>query len=228
MKIETANHLLPHNRESFKLLMEMKDQFKTLLDIGAGERSPFDKILVEAGVEVETVDFLPGATYTGDYMDLKIDKKYDAILCYNCAEHQLNLNSFLRKLHENLKDDGILAISVPIWKDRIVDGHIVAFPNAGLFLYNLIMAGWDCSNAKVATLTISEPPPEKIFEEQIAVIIKRARIVDFPKDLSLGKGDLGRLKRFFPEEIRERMTKGKDESFEGSIGNLRINWSSKW
>ena len=27
VKIETRNHLLPHNRESFKLLLEMKDQF---------------------------------------------------------------------------------------------------------------------------------------------------------------------------------------------------------
>lgn len=232
MKIETRNHLLPHNRESFKLLLEMKDQFKTILDVGSGENSPFDKILTEAGVKVETVDFLPSATYTGDYMSLKIDKKYDAILCYNCAEHQLNLNSFLLKLHKNLKEDGILALSVPVWKDTIVDGHIVAFPNSGLLLYNLIMARWDCSNAKVATLRIPDPQPEHLFEEQIAVIIKGSKMIDLPEDLTSGVGDLRKLIQFFPPIVQKQIAPPHESSKSGAgnfIGSLnRVNWHTSW
>jgi 2-polyprenyl-3-methyl-5-hydroxy-6-metoxy-1,4-benzoquinol methylase len=237
VKIETRNHLLPHNRESFKLLLEMKDQFKTLLDVGAGENSPFDKTLTELGIEVDTVDFLPSATYSGNYMDLNIDKKYDAILCYNCAEHQLDLNGFLLKLHENLKEDGILALSVPIWKDTIVDGHIVAFPNAGLLLYNLVLARWDCSNAKVATLRIplAAPPSDRDFEPQIAVIIKGSKMIDLPEDLTAGKGDLRKLRQFFPDDVQNKIGPGIGNSAAptsgaGSFfGGLdRINWNTSW
>ena len=214
---------LPHNVKSFKLLMEHK--FKTVLDVGAGKNSLFDKIMAESGAEVDTADLLPDATYSGNYMDLKIDKRYDAILCYNCAEHQLNLNNFLLKLHENLKEDGILALSVPAWKNTIVDGHVVAFPNAGLLLYNLVMARWDCSSAKVSTFTDGTTRLS-----QIAVIIKRSKLIDLPDNLTTGKGDLRKLYNFFPDPVKNRinhsdsMSVNSRGSFNGAFDD--INWFS--
>ena len=214
---------LPHNIKSFKLLMEHK--FKTVLDVGAGENSLFDKIMAERGIEVDTADFLPSATHSGDYADLKIDKKYDAIICYNCAEHQLNLNNFLLKLHENLKEDGILALSAPVWKDDIVDGHIAAFPNIGILLYNLVMARWDCSNVKASTFRDGS-----MRLDQHAIIVKCSKLIDLPEDLTSDEGDLKKLKHFFPDPVINRINRSVSLSKKGRAsfdGNFHeINWFS--
>ena len=65
-------------------------------------------------------------------------------------EHQLNVNLFLEKIKNLLVSDGILAIVVPIRKPNIVGGHLTLW-NLGLLLYNLVIAGFDCSEASCIT-----------------------------------------------------------------------------
>ena len=181
---------LPHNKKSFKLLM--KHEFKTVLDIGSGKGNLFTQILLDNNKKVDSVDFFDGATYQGDYNELDINKKYDVIICYNILEHQHNAGLFLNKLHNNLKEGGLLSLSVPQWKDQIVDGHVSSW-NAGLLLYNLILARWNCNMAKVSTFTDGNIP-------QINVLIQKKPKVDLPK-LNHDRGDLYELMDYFPKDV---------------------------
>lgn len=51
--------------------------------------------------------------------DFDFSKKYDLIASYKVAEHQFDVDKYLRKYVEALKPDGILYISVPTWFGRL-------------------------------------------------------------------------------------------------------------
>lgn len=100
-----------------------------------------------------------------------------------------------------LKDGGVLAITVPPLKREIVGGHVSLW-NAGLLLYRLILAGFDCQNASVLT-----------YGYNISVIIEKRRI-DLPSDLKFANGDLEKLSDYFPFDVKQ--------GFDGDIA--MINW----
>ena len=116
-------------------------------------------------------------------------------------EHQANPNLFLKKIHSNLKENGILAITVPPLKHEIVGGHLTLW-NAGLLLYQLVLAGFNCSDASILT-----------YGYNISIIIRKRSISDFP-ELSFDKGDIKKLSNYFPV--------GFEEPFNGNI--RRLNW----
>lgn len=76
-------------------------------------------------------------------------------------EHQLNPNIFLKKVYSVIKEDGYLCIIVPPRKPIIVGGHVSIW-NAGLLMYHLIHAGFDCSNASIFQ-----------YDYNIGIIIKK-------------------------------------------------------
>lgn len=47
--------------------------------------------------------------------DFDYSKKYDLIMSYKVAEHQLDIDQYLKKYVDCLNDDGYMYISVPIW-----------------------------------------------------------------------------------------------------------------
>lgn len=47
--------------------------------------------------------------------DFDLSKKYDLIMSYKVAEHQLDIDKRLMEYRDTLKDDGFLYISVPCW-----------------------------------------------------------------------------------------------------------------
>ena len=104
-------------------------------------------------------------------------------------EHQLNVNHFLKKIFSCLKDDGILAITVPPLKEEIVGGHVSLW-NAGLLLYNLILAGFNCKDASV-----------KSYGYNISVIVKKKK-AKLP-NLKFDNGDIRDLAEFFPFNATE-------------------------
>jgi hypothetical protein len=71
-------------------------------------------------------------------------------------------------------------------------------------MYNLILAGFDCSNARI-----------KKYGYNISLILRKEKIT-LPK-LSYDYGDIGRLQQFFPD--------GCGEGFDGDISEL--NWENK-
>ena len=186
-------------------------EFQTVLDIGAGALE-HSSILIDAGKTVDTCDFGTSdyarvrrastqvrKEYIGDFNDLEFPDKYDAVWCSHILEHQVNPNLFLRKLHTVVKDDGIIAIVVPPRKPFIVDGHVSLW-NAGLLMYHLVLAGFDCSR----DVWIRQ------YDYNIGVIVRKRNIPPdvFPRDLCMDTGDLQKLAKFFPADLD--MSKGSN------------------
>ena len=59
--------------------------------------------------------------------DFDTSKKYDLIMSYKVAEHQLDVDRELRKYAEHLTDDGLLHISVPTWFDSMTNFGAAGF-----------------------------------------------------------------------------------------------------
>ena len=178
--------------------------FKTLLDIGSGPSQGVNaaNFFKELAKDVTRQDINPNykPDLLGDFNNLATDKLYDCVWCSHVLEHQLNVNHFLTKIFHTLKDDGVLAITVPPLKHAIVGGHVTLW-NAGLLLYNLILAGFDCKDAAV-----------KSYGYNISVIVnKRTAILP---ELNYDAGDINALNEFFPLGV-----------YEGFDGNIQeINW----
>jgi len=176
--------------------------FATVLDIGCGEgRSK--NILENSGKLVTAIDIKPKirGIIVADYMNWFPDKQYDCIWCCHVLEHQLNVNLFLKKIHSELKEGGVFAVSVPPMKHQIVGGHVSLW-NAGLLLYNLVMAGFDCTK-----------PAIKTYDYNVSVVVKK-KTIKLPGDLNYDVGDLEKLSMFFPPFVKQ--------NFNGNI--LEYNW----
>lgn len=176
----------------------------TILDIGAGEIPYHANDLRKESFTVFTNDLFKGSDFVGDYKTLpEFKDQFDAVWCSHVLEHQLNVNLFLRRIYRDLKEEGILGITVPPAKDEIVGGHVSLW-NAGLLLYNLILAGFDCRHASVST-----------YGYNISVVVQK-KTANLPR-LVFDSPDISSLAQFFPKEVG--IYRGK---FNGIIDT--INW----
>jgi SAM-dependent methyltransferase len=184
--------------------------FDTVLDVGSGAGKHAD-ILEANGKHVTAIDFGVSVYFQqktshrteiiADYYSYVFEQPFDCIWGSHVLEHQPNPNAFLRKTHQDLKEGGWLAITVPPLKHGIVGGHLSLW-NAGLLLYQLVFAGFNCRNASVRT-----------YGYNVSVIVKKESIVKLP-ELHYDNGDIDRLAMYFPE--------GLSEGFDGRIKQL--NW----
>jgi SAM-dependent methyltransferase len=191
----------------------LKDcSFKTVLDVGSGE-GEHANILREAGKIVDTVDFgvsfyakqrKDEISFLGDFLEIDFKKKYDCLFCSHILEHTLNVNEFLKKTFSLLKSDGILLISVPPLRTKLVGGHINQFTPATLF-YHLILAGFDCSDASYKAYGYNQ------------TVITKKREATLPDSLTMDRGDIEKLQSFFPKGL------GIKQGFEFRERN--VNWN---
>lgn len=180
-----------------RLVHEYPDA-ERVLDIGSGDGEQAG-ILRASGREVTTVSLKEPADIIGDYMLQAFPHPFDAIWACHVIEHQPNVGRFLTKCRGDLCEDGVFAVTVPPMKQAIVGGHLTVW-NAGLLLYNLVVAGFDCAEARVG-----------LYGYNISVIIRK-REAKLP-ELACDKGDIERLARFFPVPAHQ--------GFDGRIGDLR-------
>lgn len=203
------------NEAIYKLLNNYN--FKTVLDIGSGE-GLHSEIFKEYGKIVTSLDYgkSPYVLDSNNKQDIIIadfmkydfkDKKFDAIWCCHILEHSLNSNLFLEKINSILEADGVLAITVPPLKNEIVGGHVSIW-NAGLLLYQLVIAGFDCKDAIV-----------KKYGYNISIIVKKNEI-DIKNKLTYGRGDISTIKPYLPKQIVYNNTDRNDISFCGDIENI--------
>ena len=171
---------------------------RTVLDIGSGDGWYADQFRA-AGFSVTTVDYLDSADMVGNYLDLQ-PGRHDLIWCSHVLEHQPNVGMFLQKCFADLHDGGWICLTVPPAKSEIVGGHLTIW-NAGLLLYNMILAGFDCGSASV-----------KRYGYNISVLVRKVR-AELPP-LAYDFGDIERLAKFFPFDAKQ--------GFDGDIGG--INW----
>lgn len=172
-----------------------------VLDIGSGSGAQAQEFR-RRGHQVTTISLIEPADIVGDYLETSFPFRFGTIWASHVLEHQVNPGLFLAKCREDLKEDGLLAVTVPPRKDQVVGGHITLW-NAGLLLYNLILAGFDCSDAKV-----------KSEGYDISVVV-RNRAAQLPPDLEQDAGDIERLAHLFPMPVRQ--------GFDGNITEL--NWN---
>lgn len=191
-----------------KLLAEY--DFHTVLDVGSGG-GEHSRAFLHCSKQVTAVDF--GRSYyfnkktddyrylQGDFLSISFEEPFDCVWACHVLEHQPNVGQFLRHVHLNLRENGILALTVPPAKHKIVGGHLTIW-NAGLLLYNLVIAGFDCKKAKV-----------KKYGYDISVLLEKKSIQELPP-LDYDKGDIEALAEFFPD--------GFGEPFSGNFRYL--NW----
>lgn len=176
-----------------------------ILDIGAGKTHPHTSWFISQTHHVETCDFYKWATYYGDFNQVQIESnRFDCVWASHVLEHQLNVNMFLKKCHRVLKKDGIIAVTVPPRTTYTAGGHVTQW-NPGMLIYNLVLAGFDCSNAHI-----------KQYGYNQSVIAYKGSF-ELPS-LNYDTGDLGKLNKWLPKGLKYE----KYGNFEGDI--QEHNW----
>ena len=202
---------------ALKLILN-RYEFDTVLDIGCGAGIQSD-IFLNAGKRVTCIDYGESVyfkenshritTIIGDFNTYNFSEKYDCIWCCHVLEHQLNPHNFLKKINKILKEEGVLAITVPPLKHEIVGGHVSLW-NAGLLLYHLVLAGFDCSEAQVLR-----------YGYNISVVLKKKSVNVFSK-ITFDAGDIRAISEYLPRGLEFSDT-GVDTPFNGDIN--RVNWT---
>ena len=182
-------------------------RFETVLDVGCGS-GRHARLFQEAGKQVTGIDIAPGleGAIKADYLRHQFATPFDCVWVSHVLEHQLNVNQFLVKVFGDLKEGGILALTIPPLKHEIVGGHVTLW-NAGLLLYNLILAGFDCSQAAI-----------KCYGYNIGVITPKITAQIPRQALRYDTGDIETLASFFPRVPGMHWS----QSFNGRIKQL--NW----
>lgn len=170
-----------------------------VLDIGSGD-GEHAAAFRAAGFDVTAISLREPADVVMDYVQYQPDALFDGIWASHVLEHQRNLGAFLEKCKRDLRPSGWLAVTVPPMKSEVVGGHVALF-NAGILLYHLILAGFDCSQAMVKT-----------YGYNVSVIVRNVDAT-LPR-LEMDCGDIERLAPFFPMPVAQ--------GFDGSIA--AINW----
>lgn len=181
-------------------------KIRTVLDIGSG-RGEHARIMREHGMIVTTMD--SNGAYNADinfrYEDGASFDPFDLIWASHVLEHSDLPAIFLSNCFCDLKDGGILAITVPPMKHELVGGHVTLW-NEGILCYNLIKAGFDCSRARVG-----------VYDYNISVIVEKTRdwgLIEATTNLKNDHGDIDALSRWFP-------WKGVRENVDGRLGSIR-------
>tara|TARA_B100000900_G_scaffold146529_1_gene124209 strand:+ start:1456 stop:2184 length:729 start_codon:yes stop_codon:yes gene_type:complete len=187
--------------------------FQTVIDIGSGA-GDHAKILHKYQKKVTALDFgtsiyaqKKGNNYDEiehievDFFAYKPSHKFDCVWASHVLEHQGNPGMFINRCTQLVKENGILAITVPPMEQRVLGGHLTNW-NAGLLIYNLVLNGIDCSECSIMS-----------YGYNISVIVSNRKRPSV--DLTYDNGDITRLLQYFPECI-------KTEPFDGRIRNW--NW----
>lgn len=217
---DACSHFGKHEKQLFRGESFIKQiteflSFESVIDIGSGEGR--QKLYFEScGKKVSTCDFSinNGAhcnnqknkyDYVGDFVTLNIPRKFDLVFSSHVLEHQRNVGLFLEKKKEVCKDNGFICTIVPIRKPFVTGGHCSIW-NPGLLLYNLILAGVDCSECYL-----------KQTDYDICVIVKNKQIDLKKENLTYDMGDVNKLMKYFPFELTE--------PFNGDIMHINTLWS---
>ncbi|MGE0722810.1 MAG: class I SAM-dependent methyltransferase [Alphaproteobacteria bacterium] len=181
---------------------------EVVLDIGsgAGEQAA---VMRRCDVAVTTVDIAGPADHIGDFMLWAGGPRdFDAVWCCHVLEHQPNPGAFLSACRRRLRPGGLLAVTVPPLKHEIVGGHVTLW-NAGLLVYQLILAGFDCRAARVGTYASGPGYPPY----NVSVLVRRPIEPLVLPPLRMDTGDIETLAPFFPIPVRH--------GFDGRLPDIR-------
>lgn len=190
---------------------------KTVLDVGCGKGNHAN-IFAHFGKDVTGMD--AGFTcrtdvqkfkfIAGDFETYNFEEKFDLVWCSHALEHQLNVETFIKKLFSCAKDTGYVCITVPNEMNGfVIEGH-VSFWNAGELMCNIIHCGYSCKNAAVKT-----------YANNVSIIVPKEPIQNMPNDYrSLGATKSTR--EYYPENMKCGKSRFGGVCFDGNIESL--NW----
>src|SRR5712691_6231477 len=143
-----------------KILTEY--DFDTVLDIGSGS-GVCARALRFLGKDLTAVDIVLNhpTDVTADYLGISLDRQFDLVWCSHILEHQRNIGAFLDRVFDDVRDDGIAAITVPSALSPLIIGHANIFTPLHV-IYQLVLAGFDCRDARV-----------KSYDWQFTVIVRK-------------------------------------------------------
>jgi SAM-dependent methyltransferase len=175
---------------------------ETILDVGCGDGS-HSEAFKQLGKSVTSVDIsgLYPPAIQKDFILFDQDQKFDLIWLSHVLEHQPNPNFFLKKCRQHTYLDKYICVTVPPLKHEIVGGHVTLW-NAGLVMYNLVLAGYNCRKAHI-----------KQYDYNISVIAKADNFI-LP-ELTYDWGDIERIAEWLPPGY----------NYQGFNGNIQEhNW----
>lgn len=190
--------------EALRLLLEQY-RFDSVLDVGPGDGAHARKFRA-AGKRVGVVDLAPPnwpdagdfETFVGDFCRVPIRGRWDCIWASHVLEHSAEPQRFLARIHDVISPGGVVAVTVPPRKDEVVPAHLTLW-TGGLLLYHLILARFDCREARV-----------RCYDYNVSVITPYRPLVAAPKHWE-------EQRTFFPPGA----VRG-DGRVEGAIE--RLNW----
>lgn len=166
-----------------------KYDFDVYLDVGCGKHRDHHGLINRP---VKTTDLFSPADYVGDYVETDCGGPWQAIWCSHVLEHQLDVHTFLIKMREDLADDGVLCITVPPAHPEFMGGHVSLWTE-GMLVYRLVLARFDCREARVG-----------VYDRNISVIVRKKLIpIEAFKGLVADKGDIETLAPYFPVAVKQ-------------------------
>jgi len=171
--------------------------FDTVLDVGSGTGrhakcfEKFEKVVTRLDYGVADTFTQGGETedvILTDILKFSSPRKWDCVWASHIMEHQQNVGLFVSKLFELTDEGGIVAITVPPAKQRVVGGHLTMW-NQGLIIYNCCIAGFDMRDAEVFR-----------YGGNITMIVRK-KSVEIPA-LGYCKGDIEMLQPYLPKGFR--------------------------
>lgn len=190
----------------FRLLRE--DDVETILDVGSGTGAHAE-LMRHLGRRVTTVDLAGPADHVGDFTAwCDGPKDFDAVWACHVLEHQPNPGIFLAACRDRLRPGGLFAVTVPPLKHAIVGGHVTLW-NAGLLLYQLVLAGFDCRAARVGTYASGPGYPPY----NVSVLVRRPVTPLVLPTLRMDRGDIETLAPYFPVPVAH--------GFDGRLTDVR-------
>jgi SAM-dependent methyltransferase len=169
---------------------------RRVLDVGSGS-GEHARIMRQFGREVCTLDLAPPADVVADFMSWRTDERFDAVWACHVLEHQVNPGAFLKKCRDLLTPGGFLFVTVPPLKHEVVGGHVTLW-NAGLLLYQLVLAGFDCRDARVGTYSSGPGYPPY----NISAIVRFPGLPIALPTLKMDNGDIEALAPLFPVPVQ--------------------------
>lgn len=177
--------------EAFLRLVDSLEAGSTVLDVGSGSGG-HARALEAQGMEVITLSLIPPADIVGDFFEVALPE-VDAIWASHVLEHQVDPGAFLRRCYSLLPEGGMLAITVPHDRRDLAGGHVISW-SEGLLAYHLVLAGFDCSAARVG-----------LYRRQLSFVLRKVTRPPV-EGLINDQGDLEKLAAFFPWPVEHHGT----------------------